>query len=174
MLYLYGSEEINYIFHPGNEIEGIVSRAVATYNRRPGFFTPYRAVSECVGELLAPVFYPVQGVLVSCTSALSIPIVLVGSLVNLLIAFGAKAFGNTNLSTYFFEKSAEFLYGAGKLLLTSVVSALLAALSIPHSIASIITRSGASIAWVTTGYTDFYQEEESECDRIDSMPVGAP
>lgn len=169
MLYLIGEREVNKVFSPtSNSLSQIFDNAADVYSKRPRFFTPYRNPAEFVGECIAPVVYPLAGGVVSIVSLVVAPIAFGVSIVGTLVAAVASLLGNDKFS----KEANEFADNAwdfsGIALATSVIAAALAVASFFHSLASIITRTIATIAALTTGYTDGYVAEVDEDDEYSS------
>ncbi|WP_148263569.1 hypothetical protein [Legionella drancourtii] len=161
MFGLYGDREVNYIFSNHNSsVEGIASRAYELYKKRPGFFTPYKNGRHIVGGVVAPLIYPVAGVVLAGYSLIVSAIASVVFVGSLLVAGGAYLLENTALYNDAQGIAGCALKFTGVALLTAAISTLLAVLSIPHGMAHLVTRSGASIAAFTTGYSDGYKEPE--------------
>jgi hypothetical protein len=161
MFGLYGDSEVNYIFSNHNaSAEGIASRAYELYKKRPGFFTPYKNGSHVVGGVVAPLIYPVSGVVLAGYSLIFAAIASVVSVGSLLVAGGAYLLENTALYNDAQKMAGWALKFTGVALLTAAISTLLAVLSIPHGMVNLVTRSGATIAAVITGYSDGYKEPE--------------
>lgn len=144
MLYLIGEKELNYVFD-GGTCKEIIKRGVTTYKNRPGFFTPYRNIYEFAGELIAPVFYPLHGTLLA--GATAIAAVISGALYigASLVALGASLFHAPEFKNNTCKLAGFSLYCTGWFLIISAASALLALISIPHSLASLVTRSVSTL-----------------------------
>lgn len=163
MLGLYGEREVNYIFSSdAKSMEEIANRALETYSARPGFFTPYKDVSAAVGELIAPVVYPLAGGTVVVFSVLAAALAATFGIGCLLVATGASLFDNPTLANEAFDLVINTLQFIGNALVFAIVAAEIAIISFPHSIVSLITRSVATVAHHTTGYTDDYEYPEEE------------
>ncbi|MDR3501300.1 MAG: hypothetical protein P4L79_01795 [Legionella sp.] len=166
MLGLYGKREVNYIFsNDAEDMEEVASRALETYSARPGFFTPYKNVTDAVGEVIAPVVYPLAGGTVAVFSVFSAALAATFGIGCLLVAAGASLFDDPTLANEAFDLVSGTLQFIGNLLVMAIVAAAVGVLSFPHSVASLITRSVATAAQFTTGYTDDYEypEEEEYC-----------
>lgn len=165
MLYLIGEAEVNYIFDNGDSVEKIAYRAIETYRRRPGFFTPYRDGYEFAGELIAPALYPMAGIVTSGYSVLAAVATTVACIATLLFATGAALCGATKLRNDALTFAGLGLQFVGIALFTSAVSALLAIISFPHSLASIVTRSAATL--LSSGFdNDSEKEMTSATDLV--------
>lgn len=165
MLYLIGEREMNKVFSPTtNSPSQVFDSAAEVYSKRPHFFTPYRNPAEFVGECIAPVVYPFVGGGLSLVSLAVAPVAFAVSIVSKLVAAVASLFGNDKFSKEANEFSGNALKFSGITLATSVIAAALAVASFFHSLASIVTRSIATIAALTTGYTDGYVAEVDEDD----------
>lgn len=165
MLGLYGAREVNYIFsNEADDLEKITTRALETYKTRPGFFTPYKKVSHAVGEAIAPVVYPIAGGVVAVFSLLAAAVSTVCCVGAFLVAVGASVFDNPKLCNEAFDFAGLALHFVGTALISAVMAATLGGLSVPHSVFSLITRSGATAAHWMTGYDDnhVYSAEEEE------------
>ncbi|WP_133135605.1 hypothetical protein [Legionella rowbothamii] len=163
MLGLYGEREVNYIFsNDAKDMEEIASRALETYSSRPGFFTPYKNVAHAVGEFIAPVVYPLAGGTLAVFSVFSAALAATFGIGCLLVAVGASLFDDPTLANEAFDLVSDTLQFIGNTLVMAIVAATLGALSFPHSVASVITRSAATGAHFTTGYTDDYEYPEDE------------
>ncbi|MGL5742243.1 MAG: hypothetical protein ACRCXC_06695 [Legionella sp.] len=145
MLHLIGEEEVNYIFESGDSIEGIARRAIKTYRNRPGFFTPYRDGYEFAGELIAPIVYPLAGAVTCVYAAFAAVAAMAACIAGFLVASGAALFCAAELRDDALEFSGLALQFAGIALFTSAVSVLLAIISFPHSVASLVPRSAATL-----------------------------
>ncbi|CAM3154259.1 Uncharacterised protein [Legionella steigerwaltii] len=149
MLYLLGEEEVYYIFD-GRTVSEITDRAIKTYRSRPGFFTPYKNLYEFGGELIAPGVYPFAGLVLAGFSAFAFFASAAVCLATYLVAAGAFVFNAPELRDDALEFAGSVLYFTGVALLTSAVSALLALISFPHSVLSIVTRSMSTLGAVGT------------------------
>ncbi|KTC89993.1 hypothetical protein OQJ15_03100 [Fluoribacter dumoffii] len=151
MLELIGYNEIREIFDLDNEAEdenylaGIIQRSRTKYSERPGFFTPYRNVKEFAGELLAPLWYPLE-------SALGTGLIAFTALISACYAVGYLLCGLLSIAMMSTEHLDNALEGfansislLGLTLLGTAAGALLTVISIPHSIVSIFTRSTATL-----------------------------
>ncbi|MCE0724110.1 MULTISPECIES: hypothetical protein [Legionella] len=164
MVYLIGEKEINYIFE-GRTLKEITHRAIHTYKKRPGFFTPYENGEEFVEELLAPVVYPLAGIVVagfSAFAAVGSVVVCIGSL---FVAAGSELFSAPKLRDNALQFAGYALYFSGIALLTAAISALLAIISFPHSVLSVVTRP---VATVLAAGTAVPADTETLGDEIDT------
>ncbi|WP_058535525.1 hypothetical protein [Legionella saoudiensis] len=168
MLGLYGEREVNYIFsNDVNSMEEAASRALETYRTRPGFFTPYKKVTHAIGEFIAPVIYPLAGGTLAVFSVFSAALAATFGIGCLLVAMGASLYDNPTLANEAFDWVSGTLQFIGNALVLAVVAAAVGILSFPHSVASLVTRSLATAAHFTTGYTDNYEyPEEDEEDTL--------
>ncbi|AWN74606.1 hypothetical protein LEAN103870_14150 [Legionella anisa] len=144
MLYLIGEEEVNYIFG-GRTFNEITHRAIKTYKKRPGFFTPYKNGYEFVGELIAPGVYPLAGIVTAGFSAFASIVSAVVCIGALLVAAGSALFSASELRDDALYFAGSALYFSGIALLTAAMSALLGIISFPHSVLSVVTRSVATV-----------------------------
>ncbi|MFJ1268025.1 hypothetical protein ACD661_05610 [Legionella lytica] len=169
MLGLYGEREINEIFSSdAKSMEDIASKALEMYSARPGFFTPYKNASVAIGELISPVVYPLAGGTTAVFSVLAAAIAATFGIGCLLVATGASLFDDPTLANEAFDLVSGTLQFIGNALVLAIVAAAAGILSIPHSITSLITRSVATVAHHTTGYTDDYEypEEDGDCSCL--------
>ncbi|QMT60616.1 hypothetical protein [Legionella sp. PC997] len=150
MFYLIGEKEINFILE-GETIEDIAHRAINTYRARPGFFTPYKNRYEFLGELIAPGIYPLSGVVTAGFSVYASVLSTVICVGGLLVAAGSALFDAPTLRDDALEFTGFMVQFVGVALFTAAVSALLAILSVPHSLISVVTRSTASIEALFSG-----------------------
>ncbi|MGM9451709.1 hypothetical protein ACTAZI_00050 [Legionella bozemanae] len=163
MLYLIGEKEVNYIFD-GRTFEEITRRAIQTYKKRPGFFTPYQDGYEFIGELIAPGVYPLAGIITSGFSAFAVVasgVVCIGAL---LVAAGSALFSAPELRDDALQFASSALYYSGIVLLTAAISALLAIISFPHSVLSVVTRSGATLVAAGTAVSNDAEALDGEID----------
>ncbi|KTD41606.1 hypothetical protein [Legionella parisiensis] len=156
MLNLIGWTEISEILDLNDEaqdenyLSGIIERTVSKYRERPGFFAPYQNSQEFTGGLLAPIWYPAATAIGTAFMAFTVLMAacyFVGfTLLGLLSIIMMNAeYRNTAL-----EGVANSLALIGLTLLGTVAGALLAVFSFPHSIASLFTRSAATVVSATT------------------------
>lgn len=163
MLGLYGEREVNYIFsNDAKSMDDIASRALEMYSVRPGFFTPYKNVTHAVGELIAPVVYPLAGGTFAVFSVFSAALAATFGIGCLLVAVGASLYDNPTLANEAFDLVSDTLQFIGNSLVFAIVAATVGIFSFPHSVASVITRSVATAVQFTTGYTDDYEYPEEE------------
>ncbi|AWN74028.1 hypothetical protein LEAN103870_08405 [Legionella anisa] len=156
MLNLIGWTEISEILDLNDEaqdenyLSGVIERTVSTYRERPGFFTRYQDGQEFAGGLLAPLWYPTASAIGTAFMAFTVLMAacyFVGfTLLGLLSIIMMNAeYRNTAL-----EGVANSLALTGLTLLGTVAGVLLTALSFPHSIISLFTRSAATAVSSTT------------------------
>ena len=170
MSYLYDlNKDKKNIMDPEQGIKDIVLQAYHQYKNRPRFFSPYTNRTELTQSLLAPFSYPIQLSYMSAVFLLSAGAAVLGALVKLVLGLVSWACKNENARKRNFDEVVKSLSVTRNYLAASLVCPLLALLSIPFSIISIITRSGASIAKVTTGYDDNYKEPRDSEDLPDPV-----
>lgn len=171
MFGLFYDSEVNYIF--SNNDDGpveIAYKAYESYKERPGFFTPYKNVAHFVGGIAAPVIYPVAGGFAAVYSlfvAAGSALVCAGTL---LVAGVARLLGCADLCDNSFLVAGCAFKFIGAALLNAAVSALLCIFSIPNSVATLVTRTGATLASLTVGYTDGYEEREEYKEEDNVLP----
>lgn len=143
MLGLYGRKEFKYIMN--TKERGVFARAYNVYTKRPGFFTPYGCSKDFCGELIAPVVYPIMNTLLCIGSVFVTAGAIIGNIISLVVTGGAFLFCAPEMidQCLVLTKKSLTLFAAGLSLIA--ITGLSAAVSLPHSLLSLVTRSIATL-----------------------------
>ncbi|ARB91575.1 hypothetical protein [Legionella longbeachae] len=160
MLGLAVLDDLSYVLDSSNDLpddfcfSGELRRCIVTYNKRPGFFKPYQNAKEFADGVIAPVVYPLGlaflGTMGSLVTAIA-PSICVGSL---LFAVGAAAFGASEVNDNALDVAALSLYITGYALVLTAASFLLAIITIPCSLASLVTHTLSTVGSQLMDYMD--------------------
>jgi hypothetical protein len=151
MLDLVSISDISYVLDNENDrpddvfLTGEIRRARQIYRGRPGFSQPYKTGEEFVGELIAPVVYPIEFIgSAVCTGLMGV--ISVGFIVGwLLTAAGAGLFGNATLRDEAWGWFVDSAIVLGLTILETTAALLLAVISLPYSLLALATRSVATV-----------------------------
>ena len=145
-------EDIAWIFDFDDEFEdkyytlGIAKRAFELYRSRFNFFTPYNDRRDFFYDVISLVRNPLlftMGAVVMAFNTLVAACYCVG---NLLLILGATIFMSPKYYNSGLEGVADALVHVGRALLGTATAVLLAVLSIPHALASLISRTFKTIS----------------------------
>jgi hypothetical protein len=145
----------------------MINRAHSVYT--PPFFKPYRSFSELGHDLGTTIIEPIKfgGIAASATFAAFISLTCCAG--SLLISGAASIFLNTSLRDEAFNTACKAWNFLGSALLTAATSLLLMIISIPHSLASLVTRSSATIVSAFSNLESSSVKVEYD-DKVDYQP----
>lgn len=140
---------------------GVFSKAHKQY--KPLFFTPYHSVSEFAEELVAPIVHPLQLAGIAASSGITALIATAAALGGLLVSGIASLCMLDNISDKAVNFSLHAITMVGVGLMTAASCLFLSLVSIPHGLASLVTRT------VTTAFCK--KEEQVTEDSIELASI---
>lgn len=158
MRFFLTQREMDKIFNHQNNCGETIANGIDVYKKRPRFRTPYQNTSDFVTGVAAPIVYPLAGAVLSVFSACASVAAFIAAGC-LSIAGGLISIGNAPLGKEVLNFAYNALQFSAAALLYSVAGAVFGLLSIPATIFSLVTRTVASLAKVTLGYSDDYVPE---------------
>lgn len=112
---------------------------------KPLFFTPYRSLEEFQDELAAPIIDPISLGFMSLGASLVAAVTASLSLAGLLVSSTLAFTLNNKVQNDTINLARNTAIMAGVMLTTAVTCFLLAVISIPYGVLSLMTRSVASL-----------------------------
>jgi hypothetical protein len=139
----------------------LVDRARSLY--KPLFFTPYQDLKSLGAELAAPITVPLRLLGMASAATIGAGLALIACIGAGLIAGIAALFRCSHAADEVFNAACKASIVLGSALITTASCLLLALISIPYGLASIITRSTVTTAAVFANTPDQDMPLASPC-----------
>jgi hypothetical protein len=150
-MFYFNRDEIDSILSSQADNVGAYFSSVFTKVRnqyKPLFFTPYRSGCEFASELVAPVIDPLRLAGITAASALAAVIAAAAALGALLVTSIATLCMNTKIRDTVWDFTCNAVVFLASALITAATCLFLSIASIPHGLASLLTRSATTVKTV--------------------------